>query len=370
MLDGDAAHYVNGLGVPTVISGAGLGDVSAGNVLTNATPLVAAGSTIIYATNASGFRSVIGVAIGTDVEAYDLDLLRLATITGVSGDILYRDAAGWTNLAKSTNGKFLSLADGFPAWANPLWVSTGGVLSPSPAVDLVRIESQLADNATNVALVVDTAIIWTNKAALVKFRNNNTDQLSLSGDGGLALGSDSIPFWGGSPVNGLVNLVYRNVTNVSNNLEMFWGVGNGDEAASGILDIYGNTNAMTFEFKVGGIAAGDDISLGVGGGDANLFMQVAGVNRAWLYPSTPSGSGYPAFNVDTSNVLTNGDSLVTFKNAGVQVANINPDGAITAGSTNTLKTGPVVTGVSVALTITNYLELTIDGVVKKIALVQ
>ncbi len=163
-LDGNAAHFINGLGVSAAVSGSGMGDVTAGNTLTNLTPLLSAGGTTIratntagyraavglaigsdvqaysastviagnaltnltplvsagtatvYATNAAGFRAVIGTVIGTDVEAYDLDLARIAAITTASGDVLYRDATGWTNLAKGSNGAVLSLASGLPSW--------------------------------------------------------------------------------------------------------------------------------------------------------------------------------------------------------------------------------------------------------------
>ena len=51
-------------------------------------------------------------------------LTRLSGIgLGTSGDVLIRDATGWTNLAKSTDGKVLKLASGLPAWGDD---NTGG----------------------------------------------------------------------------------------------------------------------------------------------------------------------------------------------------------------------------------------------------
>jgi hypothetical protein len=62
--------------------------------------------------------------------------------------------------------------------------------------------------------------------------------------------------------------------------------------------------------------------------------------------------------------------IFQFQNGNTNQFTVDWEGSITAGSTNRLKTGPVITGVTVALTTTNYLELTINGVVKKVALVQ
>jgi len=148
LLDGNAAHYINGLGVPSVISGAGLGDVSAGNVLTNQTAVVAAGSTILYATNAAGFRAVIGLVLGTDVEAFNTNLLRLATISSVSGDVLYRDASGWTNLAKGADATILTLASGLPAWT-------------ALDADLIRLA---AITSASGDILYRDAVGWTNLA--------------------------------------------------------------------------------------------------------------------------------------------------------------------------------------------------------------
>jgi len=59
----------------------------------------------------------------TDAQYTNATLTRLAGIgAGVSGDILYRDATGWTNLAKGSDTQVLTLASGLPSWA----AATGG----------------------------------------------------------------------------------------------------------------------------------------------------------------------------------------------------------------------------------------------------
>lgn len=69
----------------------------------------------------------------------------------------------------------------------PLWATTSGNLFPSPAVDVVSITSQSADNSTNVALMVGTSITWTNGGKIFKVHNNLIDKLSLDSAGGLSI---------------------------------------------------------------------------------------------------------------------------------------------------------------------------------------
>jgi hypothetical protein len=103
-------------------------------------------------------------------------------------------------------------------------------------------------------------------------------------------------------------------------------------------------------------------------------IHITGYNQAGtlfdLNPTVASSGSAVAYTLGTSTNLFSGDKILALQNNTTNVATIEFDGAITAGSTNRLKTGPIVTGASVALTTTNYLELTINGVVKKVALVQ
>lgn len=49
----------------------------------------------------------------------DADLTEIAALSNVSGDILYTNATpAWARLAKGSNGQFLTLSSGFPAWAD------------------------------------------------------------------------------------------------------------------------------------------------------------------------------------------------------------------------------------------------------------
>jgi hypothetical protein len=58
-------------------------------------------------------------------------LTRLGGIgAGSQGDLLYRDATGWTNLAKGTQGQFLAVTATVPAWSNA--PSGGGTWDGTP----------------------------------------------------------------------------------------------------------------------------------------------------------------------------------------------------------------------------------------------
>ena len=61
-------------------------------------------------TNAADARTVLGLVIGSDVQAYDADLLQIASVAWASGDFAYRDGTGLTNFASGTTGRDLLAA--------------------------------------------------------------------------------------------------------------------------------------------------------------------------------------------------------------------------------------------------------------------
>ena len=75
------------------------------------------------ATTASGARTNLGLAIGTNVEAWNAHLDQLAAITPAQGDILYYNGTAWVALAPGTSGFFLKTLG---AGANPLWAVSPG----------------------------------------------------------------------------------------------------------------------------------------------------------------------------------------------------------------------------------------------------
>lgn len=112
----------------TAVAGATIESSKFNSVIDDLYAILNAARPVVYggtgATSASAARTALGLAIGADVQAYDAALASLAGLAFVSGDIVYATAADTlARLAKGTDGQFLSLASGVPAWAT---VSDGG----------------------------------------------------------------------------------------------------------------------------------------------------------------------------------------------------------------------------------------------------
>lgn len=77
--------------------------------------------TVLSVAGKPSAQSALGLVIGTDIQAFNASLASLAGLTLAAGDILYSTgAATLANLAKGANGTFLTLASGVPAWSNTI----------------------------------------------------------------------------------------------------------------------------------------------------------------------------------------------------------------------------------------------------------
>lgn len=95
-------------------------------------------------------------------------------------------SSGWLSLSGQTNrltvagGSLKMDGSAIGGGTTSPWTNVSGVIKPAPGqtTNVLQFVSGLADNATNVALVVDTINEW-NGGTAVSFRNAGNEQLSL-----------------------------------------------------------------------------------------------------------------------------------------------------------------------------------------------
>lgn len=117
---------------------------SAGNLTIEGNLIYRAGGTDVPVTDggtgasdASTARTNLGLAIGSDVQAYNARLADVAGATYAQGDILYHNGTNLVNLGYGTSGYFLKTQG---VGANPVWASIpggGDLLSTNNLSDLV-----------------------------------------------------------------------------------------------------------------------------------------------------------------------------------------------------------------------------------------
>jgi len=151
--DADASAQRTTLGLGTIATQAANSVSITGGSITGITDLaIADGGT--GASDASTARTNLGLAIGTNVQAYSAYLADIAGITPSQGDILYFDGTDWARLAAGSNGTFLKTQG---AGANPVWTvlpSGGDMLAANNLSDLTNF----ATARTNLGLAIGTNV--------------------------------------------------------------------------------------------------------------------------------------------------------------------------------------------------------------------
>lgn len=209
----------------------------------------------------------------------DNDLTRIATVSGVSGDILFRDATGWTNLAKGADGQVLKLASGFPAWGTDNTTGAGASIiddafgaewngdstngaSRNAIYDYVSTLSTSGETAGTVhsggSLTVDNRIVRSDGTVGTNIQSSPVtidDSGNVSGIDALSANTLSAD---------VMDVDTLNITNA--NFTQSVNFTNGVQRAG--VDLYG-------------IAAGSNVSLTTNGATVSIASTASGMSYDW-----------------------------------------------------------------------------------------
>jgi hypothetical protein len=223
-----------------------------------------------------------------------------------------------------------------------LWASGGGVLSPSPAVDVVSITSQLADNATNVALIVDTANVWADPGSYqFKVGNAGTNFFNLGSIADLtgvytrlSLGdknqlTETIKLdTTTTPGSGNSRLIVESTRDGFNQFEAFSDI-IADGSGSSVFRLFSTENGYTNYMRALLSSSLGQLTFELSDeGDASAIY-------TRLQPTVASTGSATAYLFDTANLLQSGDLVADFANAGTNVLSIDSGGGILSGRGNT-----------------------------------
>ena len=169
---GDLAVTAGGTGVGTltdggVLLGSGTADVTAMAVLADGEIIVGDGTTDPVAESGATARTSLGLAIGTDVQAFDAQLSDVAGLVETKGDIIVNTGSAWTDLAVGTNDQILT-ADSAEA--------SGVKWADAPGIDVLVYEDQKTDGTTGGT---PTTAAWTTRVV-------NTEVSDVGGHGSVA----------------------------------------------------------------------------------------------------------------------------------------------------------------------------------------
>lgn len=147
-----AARTALGLAIGTNVQAydAALDDIS-GLAVTDGNFIVGNGTNWVAESGATA-RTSLGLTIGTDVQAYDADLAAIAALTRTRGDLIVGGASAWTDLAIGTSGQILTSDGTDVSWSDPASVSN--VISvwadynqSTPAITASDNVTSITDNA-------------------------------------------------------------------------------------------------------------------------------------------------------------------------------------------------------------------------------
>lgn len=256
----------------------------------------------------------------------------------------------YVNEIQITNGATLGLVRRTTWPSESLWANTAGLIEPigGQLTNVLRFTSGLADNATNIAMVIDTAQSWSgdDQQKFMQFRHQGTNVAYITQWGALEIGRSLPGFWFPDKSDAVVA-----VHDIS--------MGESDTLyfAGSVIDSIADNYDASFSIKVRASSTNPQSQFVMNAYDGTT-------SRGFGLIPTQSGFGVP-YNFDTFFPRFSSDfvpDLAYFKNAGTNKFSIAYDGAITlAGTTNQVTFGATNTAPVSAVAPTKWISVKVAG---------
>jgi len=131
--------------------------------------------TLLDDVDAAAAQTTLGLVIGTNVQAYDATLLSLAAVAGVAGDILYASGTdAWARLAKGSDGEFLKLASGIPSWGADSSASPMVVIGTAAPSSSASVEFTDLEAYIELLLIIEDVDLGGNTLLTFSVNNGST----------------------------------------------------------------------------------------------------------------------------------------------------------------------------------------------------
>jgi hypothetical protein len=264
-----------------------------------------------------------------------------AGVTNISTVLSGNYTAG-SNITLTTNANGAVEIASTGGGGSQVFTNVSGVIQPAPGqtTNTLQFISGAADNATNVALVVDTAAAWT-QGHLQNWNNGGTNVAFMDAFGAHIRRSDNFTNNGTFSFLDLVDEAVDSNPNADIYLQVDQDQSNPNSTRTGVsylhTDSAGSFLDMLARDPSTNIVA--EILLNCYGGPTFSISGTGGVGQSTLLyfsPEAASGSATPYFS-GTSQVMTNGDLLWDFQNTTISRTKIQHDGSISlSGQTNRL----------------------------------